>query len=110
MPVLTEIRWAVNPFRGDKFEAGWLPLAEAVVDYGATSWAFYRAIDGRLDFIQHAIFPSKADFERYWYSETVARAQAELAGYYQVPLLPTFWEITGSGSALRSGPPPTLAG
>jgi hypothetical protein len=110
MPVLTEIRWVANPFRGDKFAEGWLPLAEAVVDYGATSWAFYRAVDGRLDFIQHAIFPSKADFERYRYSETVAQARAELSGYYQVPLLPTFWEIVDSGTALRSGSPPTLAG
>jgi len=100
MPVLTEIRWVANPFRGDKFAEAWLPLAEAVVDYGATAWGFYRALDGRLDFVQHAIFPSKADFERYWYSETVAQARAEMSGYYQVPLLPTFWEITGSGSAL----------
>jgi hypothetical protein len=99
MPILAEIRWAANPFRGDKFAQGWLPAAEAVLDYGATSWAFYRAGEGRLDFIQHAIFPSKADFERYWYSETVAEIRTELAGYYQVPLLPTFHEIVGSGSA-----------
>lgn len=99
MPVLAEIRWVANPFRGDKFAQGWLPAAEAVLDYSATSWAFYRANEGGLDFIQHAIFPSKADFERYWYSETVAEARIDLAGYYQVPLLPTFYEIVGSGSA-----------
>ncbi|HKF80459.1 MAG TPA: hypothetical protein VKB17_06505 [Thermoleophilaceae bacterium] len=99
MPILVEIRWPINPFRGDKFAEGWLPIAEAALDYGASSWAFYRALDGRLDFIQHATFPSKADFERYWYSETVAEARTELAGCYQVPLLPTFWEITGSGAA-----------
>ena len=75
MPVLVEVRWAANLFRGDRFAEGWLPVAEAALDYGATSWAFYRAQDGRLDFIQHAIFPSKADFERYWYSETVAEAR-----------------------------------
>jgi hypothetical protein len=100
MPVLAEIRWPINPFRGDKFAEGWLPVAEAAVDFGATSWAFYRNLDGRLDFIQQAIFPSKHDFERYWYSETVAQARIDLAGYYQVPLLPTLWEIVGSGSAL----------
>jgi hypothetical protein len=100
MPILAEIRWAANPFRGDKFAEGWLPAAEAALDYGATEWAFYRANEGGLDFIQHAIFPAKADFERYWYSETVAEARIDLSGYYQVPLLPTFWEITGSGAAL----------
>jgi hypothetical protein len=105
MPVLAEIRWPINPFRGDKFAEGWRPVAEAALDYGATSWAFYRNLDGRLDFIQHAIFPSKADFERYWYSETVAEARTELAGYYQVPLLPTFWEIVGSGAAVTAPSP-----
>ena len=78
MPVLVEVRWAANPFRGDRFAEGWLPVAEAALDYGATSWAFYRAQDGRLDFIQHAIFPSKADFERYWYSETVEIGRAHV--------------------------------
>ena len=97
--MLVEIRWVANPFRGDAFAEGWLPAAEAVLDYGATWWAFYRALDGRLDFIQHALFPSKADFERYWYSKQVAETRTELSGYYQVPLLPTFHEIVASGAA-----------
>ena len=70
--------WHVNPFRGDKFAEGWAPAAEAALDFGAVSWRFYRAIDGRLDFIQDAIFPSKAHFERYWYSETIAEKRTEL--------------------------------
>ncbi|MFL5869332.1 MAG: hypothetical protein ACJ766_19680 [Thermoleophilaceae bacterium] len=100
MAVMVEIRWPINPFRGDKFAEGWLPVAEAAVDYGATSWSFYRNLDGRLDFVQHATFPAKEDFERYWYSKTVAEARTELAGCYQVPLLPTYWEVVGSGAAL----------
>ena len=55
-----QIDWVANPFRGDKFAEGWLPAAQAVLDFGATEWAFYRALDGRLDFIQTALFPSKA--------------------------------------------------
>ena len=95
------IRWAINPFRGDTFAAGWRPAAEAVLDYGATSWAFYRAMDGRLDFVQEATFPSKADFEHYWYSETIAAYRSELSGVYQVPLLPAFWEILGEGELVE---------
>jgi hypothetical protein len=102
--ILVQIVWHVNPFRGDKFAAGWLPAAEAVLDFGATNWGFYRAHDGRLDFIQQATFPTKAAFERYWYSETVATARAELAGYYQIPLLPTFHEVVGEGKALTLAP------
>jgi hypothetical protein len=104
--ILVQILWHVNPFRGDRFAEGWLPAAEAVLDYGATSWGFYRAHDGRLDFIQQASFPTKAAFERYWYSETVAEKRVELAGYYQVPLLPTFHEVLGEGKALAVSPAP----
>ena len=97
-PVLVQIKWIANPFRGDAFEEGWLPAAEAVLDHGATWWALYRSKDGLLDFVQEAIFPSKADFERYWYSPEISLAREQLSGYYQVPLLPTFWTIAGSGA------------
>jgi hypothetical protein len=102
--ILVQIIWHVNPFRGDKFAAGWAAVAEAVLDYGATSWGFYRAHDGRLDFTQQATFPTKAAFERYWYSETVAEARTELAGTYQIPLVPTFFEVVGEGKALTLAP------
>jgi hypothetical protein len=102
--IVVQIVWHANPFRGDKFAEGWLPAAEAVLDYGATSWAFYRNLDGRLDFIQEATFPSKAAFERYWYSETAAEKRALLSGYYQVPLLPAYYEIVGDGRALTLAP------
>ena len=95
--VVVEIAWHVNPLRGDRFREGWLPLAEAVVDYGATWWSFLRDHEGGLDFIQLAAFPSKAHFERYWYSERAAEARIELSGYYQVPLLPKYHEVVGSG-------------
>jgi hypothetical protein len=97
-PVMIQIKWVANPFRGDTFEDIWLPMAEAVLDYGATHWAFYRNSDGRLDFLQEAIFPAKADFDRYWYSEEVAEARTKAAGLFQVPILPTYWEISGTGA------------
>jgi hypothetical protein len=97
-PLMVQIKWGVNPFRGDDFEEGWLPAAEAVLDYGATSWALYRSKDGMLDFVQEAVFPSKTDFERYWYSPEISLAREQLSGYYQVPLLPTFWIVAGSGA------------
>ena len=100
MAVMVEIKWVANPFRGDDFAEGWLPAAEAVMDFGATKWAFYRAKDGKLDFIQTAEFESKHDFERYWYSERISEARAKLSGRYQVPLLPTYHEIVGSGEAV----------
>jgi hypothetical protein len=102
--ILVQIPWHANPFRGDKFAEGWAPAAEAVMDYGAVAWAFYRNLDGRLDFIQEALFPSKAHFERYWYSETIAEKRTELQGYFNVPILPVFYEIVGEGRALSLAP------
>ncbi len=96
--IVVKIAWVANPFRGDKFEAAWLPAAEAVLDYGATGWALFRSEDGLLDFTQLAFFPSKAEWERYWYSEEITAARADAQGLYQVPLLPTFHRITGMGS------------
>jgi hypothetical protein len=102
--IQVQITWHVNPFRGDKFAEVWLEAAEAVLDYGATEWSFVRTLEGRLDFVQTAIFPSKADFERYWYSETVAQKRVELAGMYQVPVVPGFWEVLGAGEARELTP------
>ena len=100
--IQVEIRWPINPFRGEKFAEGWLPAAEAALDYGATHWSFCRAVDGRLDFVQTAIFPSKAHFERYWYSERLAEYRIAMSGTYQVPLLPTYWEVIGAGETATS--------
>lgn len=97
-PVTVEIRWAINPFRGDRFEEAWRPAAEAALDFGATAWALLRSTDGTLEFTQYAVFPSKDDFDRYWYSEELAEVRTAIAGWYQVPLLPTFHRIVGSGT------------
>ena len=104
--ILVEIKWPINPFRGDRFAAAWAPAAEAVLDYGATQWEFRRALEGRLDFVQTAVFPTKQHFERYWYSDEIAEKRVEVATWYQVPLLPSFWEIVGSGVAHELSPAP----
>ena len=40
----------------------------------------------------------KLDFDRYWYSEEIAEARALASGLFQVPVLPTYHEITGLGA------------
>jgi hypothetical protein len=95
--VLCVVPWAINPFRGDKFEQLWTPVAEAALDYGATGWALFRSQEGQLDFTQHAYFPTKADWDRYWYSDEVSEARVAAQGYYQVPLLPAFYTVAGMG-------------
>jgi hypothetical protein len=91
------VPWVANPFRGDKFEAAWLPAAAAALRYGASEWSFFRSLDDPLSFHQHAVFESKLAWERYWYSEEISEARAAASGLYQVPLLPLFWRVAGTG-------------
>jgi hypothetical protein len=51
-----------------------------------------------VDFGQLALFPDKTDFDRYWYSEEIATARALASGLYQVPVLPSYWEVSGMGA------------
>ncbi len=95
--VAVEVRWAINPFRGDAFQEAWTPVAEAALDFGATYWALLRSQEGQLDFAQHAHFPTKDHWDRYWYSDELSEARTAVQSYYQVPLLPTFHTLVGSG-------------
>jgi hypothetical protein len=91
------INWVANPFRGDRFEEAWKPAAAAATKYGATAWAFTRSKDDPLTFMQVAVFENKLDFERYWYSEEIAEARIRCSGYFQVPILPVWFEAVGVG-------------
>ena len=73
-------------------------MAEAALDYGATGWALLRSKEGGLDFTQLAFMPSKLDFERYWYSEEVAKAREEIQGWFHWPIVPEFHSLAGMGS------------
>ena len=96
------ILWHSTPFRGDKFEDAWRPVAAAALDYGASSWAFFRSIDDKADFTQIAVFPDKQAWERYWYSEEVSEARAEFSGLYEVPILPIWQRVLGTGEIARA--------
>jgi hypothetical protein len=91
------INWVANPFRGDSFEEFWRPAAEAATKYGARAWAFTRSKDDPLHFMQVAVFENKMDFERYWFAEDTAEARIRCAGYFQIPVLPIWYEAVGFG-------------
>jgi hypothetical protein len=91
------ITWVANPFRGDLLETTWQPAAEAVTKYGARAWAWTRSKDDPLTFMQYAVFENKTDFERYWLSDEIAAARVEIAGLYQIPILPVWFECVDWG-------------
>ena len=99
---LVEVNCIVNPFRGDRFEQAWRPHAESALDYGASSYAFLRSKDDRLHFRQLSYFDERLDWDRYWLSEEISEARAELSGWYQVPILPTWHSVVDKGTRERS--------
>ena len=96
---IVELRWIANPWRGDKFEALWGPVAEAALDYGATAYAFFRSKEDQAIFTQLSFgFETKLDWERYWLSEEVSDARVRAAGLFQVPVYPEWQRLVGFGS------------
>ena len=100
---VVEVRWIANPWRGDRFEQIWAPVAEAALDYGATAFAFLRSKEDQAIFTQLAFgFETKLDWERYWLSEEVSAARVEAAGLFQVPVYPEWQTLLGFGSRALS--------
>jgi hypothetical protein len=102
-----EIHWIANPFRAEKLREAILPLAEAVMNFGATGWTFVVSKEDPQHFVQTALFADTTDFERYWYSEEVADMRVQATGLFQVPILPVWFTVEGTGvispqSAVRS--------
>jgi len=84
------IDWHVTPFRADRWLELWEPVAARMPAFGAKSWTLTQSIDDPLAFRQSAVWESRDDFERYWYSEETEAARAEIIDLYAKPLLPTW--------------------
>jgi hypothetical protein len=92
MAEVCTLDWHINPFRADKFLDLWEPSAAKAPAYGAKSWSLIRSTDDPLAFRQTMVWESRADFERYWYSDEIAQARAAIIDLYDIPLLPA-WHI-----------------
>ena len=82
--------WHVAPFRADRFLDLWEPAAARMPAFGAKSWSLTRSTDDPLAIRQSSVWESRADFERYWYSEEIEKARAAVIDLHDIPLLPTW--------------------
>jgi heme-degrading monooxygenase HmoA len=96
MAEVNVIDWRVTPFRADRFLERWEPAAARVLSFGAQSWSLTRSIDDPLHFTQTSIWDSRADFERYWYSDEIAAVREQIVDYYVKPLLPAWHAIVAA--------------
>ena len=92
------IPWYATAFRGDKLEEALTEVAALATRYGATSYAVYRYRDDRYKFLQVAVFEDKLDWERYWGGPEMTRFRQVHSGWYQVPVLYQWADISIEGA------------
>ena len=102
------VPWYATGFRGDKLEAALAEVAPVALRYGATGYQVFRFRDDRYKFLQTATFEEKLDWERYWGGPEMTRFRTVCSGWYQVPVLYQWADISTQGSLPEE--PPSLVG
>jgi hypothetical protein len=96
------VPWYATGFRGDAFEQALGEVAAVALRYGAVSYAVYRQRDDRYKFQQLAAFQEHLDWERYWQGPEMTEFRVRHSGWYQVPVLYAWWDLTVSGATAES--------
>jgi hypothetical protein len=92
------VPWYATGFRADGFETALGEAAATALRYGATSYAVYRQRDDRYRFQQLAHFEQPLDWERYWDGTEMTDFRIRHSGWYQVPVLYGWWDLSTSGA------------
>lgn len=92
------VPWYATGFRADGFEDALNEVAATAMRYGASSYAVYRSRDDRYRFQQLAAFEDKLDWERYWEGQEMLYFRAAHSGWYQIPVLYGWWDLTAGGA------------
>jgi len=96
MQEVCNIDWHINPLRAARWFEAWEPAAARALSFGAKSWTLTRSIADPLAFRQSMVWESRADFERYWFSEEISSARERIIDLYDKPLLPSWHTLVAS--------------
>jgi hypothetical protein len=91
------VPWYATGFRADGLGAALNEIAPVALRYGASSYAVYRYRDDRYKFQQLASFADPLDWERYWEGPEMIEFRVIHNGWYQVPVLYGWWDLTVGG-------------
>ncbi|HEX4564008.1 MAG TPA: hypothetical protein VH115_06085 [Solirubrobacteraceae bacterium] len=92
------VPWYATGFRGDAFEQALNEIAPVAMRYGASSYAVYRSCEDRYRFQQLAGFEDHKDWERYWGGREMIDFRVRHSGWYQVPIVYGWWDLTAGGA------------
>ena len=104
------VPWYATGFRADGLEQALTEIAPVALRYGATQYAVYRYRDDRYKFIQVAQFEDKLDWERYWGGPEFERFRVLHQGWFQVPVVYAWTDVSVTGSLPGNGEPTSLHG
>jgi hypothetical protein len=94
------IPWYATGFRGNRFERALNEIAAVALRYGASSYGVYRSREDKYKFQQLAAFDGYSDWTRYWEGPEMVYFRARHSGWYQIPVLYSWWDQTTHGGAL----------
>jgi hypothetical protein len=80
------IEWHITPFRRDRFLAIWRPALDRALAFGASAAFLTRSEDDTLHLRQTTIWASRADQERWWFSDELSALRQEALKYYAKPV------------------------
>jgi len=80
------IEWHVVPFRRDRFLEIWTPALDRALAYGARSAYLSRNEDDPLHIRQVTEWDSRADQERWWFSDELSVLRQESLKYFTKPI------------------------
>jgi hypothetical protein len=97
MSYVVTVPWYATAFRGDDLEFALEKLSNIALKRGALRFDLYRSKEDRYKFTQILEFPSKLEWERFWYGEDFQDFRASCAGWFTVPVLYSPTERTATG-------------
>ena len=103
------VPWYATGFRADGFEEVLNEIASVALRYGASSYAVYRSKDDRYRFQQLAQFAEHLDWERFWDGPEMTDFRTRHSGWYQIPVLYGWWDVTVSGGINTGKSQPAVA-
>jgi hypothetical protein len=92
------VPWYATGFRANGFEEALNEVAAVALRYGASSYAVYRSRDDRYRFQQISHFDEHVEWERYWDGTEMIDFRTRHSGWYQIPVLYGWWDLTVFGA------------
>jgi heme-degrading monooxygenase HmoA len=95
------VEWHINPFRADRWFEIWRPALDRALAHGARAAFITRNEDDPLHFRQVTVWESRADHERWWFSDELSTLRQEALALYHKPV-EQHWHAQVADAAIQA--------